>query len=38
VNTITDYSQGMISPAQKLQRKKIQQKYEKEIKKAYGDD
>ncbi|EXJ54396.1 long-chain acyl-CoA synthetase [Cladophialophora yegresii CBS 114405] len=27
---------GFISPAQKVQRKKIQQRYEKEIKKAYG--
>ncbi|KIX05538.1 uncharacterized protein Z518_06410 [Rhinocladiella mackenziei CBS 650.93] len=28
---------GLISPAQKLQRKKIQAKYEKEIKEAYGN-
>ncbi|RMD44597.1 hypothetical protein DV735_g528, partial [Chaetothyriales sp. CBS 134920] len=28
---------GLISPAQKVQRKKIQEKYEREIKVAYGD-
>ncbi|RMZ77029.1 hypothetical protein DV738_g4553, partial [Chaetothyriales sp. CBS 135597] len=28
---------GLISPAQKVQRKKIQEKYEKDIKVAYGD-
>lgn len=29
--------QGFISPAQKLQRKKILDHYQKEVKQAYGD-
>lgn len=34
---IANISQGFLTPAQKLQRKKIQDKYKDEIKKAYGD-
>ena len=37
LHSYTYFSQGMLTPAQKLQRKKIQEKYKEEIKRAYGE-